>query len=208
VSVVENNDWPASAGAVKELQIARSAGEGTRILLGMAMDRREERFDSSLDTLKERWGKKGARPDDELLPEGAEKWEGTRLPKEARKTLDSKALSSVVGIWKKADPEFSWEDFISTPSDKLKELSSSDNQSQVLKKIKMGGSQWLFVGWSTVEHPRFENGTWGYLQVPTVWLIDSRKTYVQRFQGALSPQINTPDVRSALEATVTSPEAH
>jgi hypothetical protein len=204
VSIVENNDWPVAPDSLKQLDIARSPSEGSRILIGMAKDRREKQFEAGLEALRARWGKQG-RPVNELVPDDAGTWKGTRLPKEARKALDSKNLSSLVSVWKKADPEFSWDDFISTPSDTVQspEHLSRDPESSVLRKVatKHGGS--LFVGWSTVEHQRFENGTWAYLEVPTVWLSEDNKPYLLRFQGALTPQINAPDVREALEATLT-----
>jgi|GEM_PF-1818040 len=209
VSILENNDWPVASDSLKQLEIARSPSEGSRILIGIAKDRREMQFGAGLNALRARWGTQG-RPANELIPDDAAHWKGIRLPKEARKTLDSKNLSSLVSVWKKADPDFSWDDFISTPSDRLRPSATglpSDDGSKVLKKLKTSEGGWVLVGWSTVEHPRFAIGMWAHLQVPTVWLSKAKDPYLIRFQGALTPQINAPDVRLALEATVTRPSA-
>jgi hypothetical protein len=209
VSMVENNDWPVAPDSLKQLEIARSPSEGSRILIGMAKDRKETQFEAGLEALRARWGKQG-RPANELVPDDAETWKGTRLPKEARKALDSKNLSSLVSVWKKADPEFSWDDFISTAPDKLRPNANGlprDEGSKVLKILETSEEGRLLVGWSTVEHPRLANGTWAHLQVPTVWLSKAKDPYLIRFQGALTPEINTPDVRLALEATATRPSA-
>jgi len=41
-----------------------------------------------------------------------------------------------------------------------------------------------------------------------VWFGDKKGSPLVRYQGALTPQINAPDVRQALEAALTSPSNH
>ena len=56
----------------------------------------------------------------------------------------------------------------------------------------------VLLGWSTVTHPRFADDTWGHLEVPTIWVGDSEMGIVRRFRGVLTPEINTPVVRQAM----------
>jgi hypothetical protein len=42
----------------------------------------------------------------------------------------------------------------------------------------------VLVGWSEVQHPRFRNGAWAYIRVPTVWVGDAGTRAVKRYQGA------------------------
>ena len=203
VSVLENNSLPKSVEVLKPqaLELSAKADSMRFILIGMAMDRNEQRFETGLDSLRSRWGQSGQRPHDELLPADAADWKGVHLTQKLGKNASSSAsMTKWLSFWRRMDPKCSLEEFICTPSDMLEgEARLLGDMESVVYESSKHGRQSLWFGYSAVSHPRFENGTWGHVQVPTVW-IQEKGEPILRFQGPMIPIILTSELRAELEA--------
>ena len=203
VILLENNSSANTIEVFKSraLELSAKADSMRFVLIGMAMDRKEQRFETGLDSLRSRWGHGGQRPPDELLPADAGSWKGVHLTQKLDKDArSSTSMARWLSFWRRLDPKCSWEEFICTPSDMLAgEVHLAGDMESVVYETWKQGRQSLWFGYSTVQHPRFENGTWGHVQVPTVWLQE-RGEPIQRFQGPMVPTIMTGELRAQLEA--------